>query len=209
MIILSHRGYWKTAEEQNQPVAFKRSFDSGFGTETDLRWINGQLVIQHDLEASNSISFSQVMEIMNGRNLPLAINIKCDGLSLKIHEAMKSFGHTNYFVFDMSVPDARHQFRAGNPIYTRVSDIEPSPTLATVAEGVWLDAFESDWYSNSDISKIFETVQKICIVSPELHRRPHLKVWEQLRTIDSKFNSRLAICTDLPEEAQSFFKAKS
>ena len=32
MIILSHRGYWKSEEERNQEVAFHRSFDLGYGT---------------------------------------------------------------------------------------------------------------------------------------------------------------------------------
>ena len=29
MRVISHRGFWKSPEEKNQPVAFKRSFDLG------------------------------------------------------------------------------------------------------------------------------------------------------------------------------------
>ena len=49
MIILSHRGYWKSEKERNQEVAFHRSFDLGYGTETDIRDIQGKLVISHDM----------------------------------------------------------------------------------------------------------------------------------------------------------------
>ena len=48
MIILSHRGWWKTRAERNMRDAFVRSFDAGFGTETDLRDICGKIVISHD-----------------------------------------------------------------------------------------------------------------------------------------------------------------
>ena len=45
MIILSHRGFWKTKDEKNTITSFKRSFDCGFGTETDLRDHDGEIVI--------------------------------------------------------------------------------------------------------------------------------------------------------------------
>lgn len=43
MQVLSHRGYWKHPNEKNLPIAFKRSFERGFGTETDLRDLQGSL----------------------------------------------------------------------------------------------------------------------------------------------------------------------
>ncbi|MEL6681407.1 MAG: hypothetical protein AAFQ09_02035, partial [Pseudomonadota bacterium] len=48
MIVISHRGYWKTAEEKNTKTAFERSFSLGYGTETDFRDLDRQLVIAHD-----------------------------------------------------------------------------------------------------------------------------------------------------------------
>ena len=57
MKILSHRGYWKTAEEKNTATAMHRSFSLGFGTETDVRDYNGKLVISHDIPDSSAISF--------------------------------------------------------------------------------------------------------------------------------------------------------
>jgi glycerophosphoryl diester phosphodiesterase len=45
MKIMSHRGYWRGEDEKNTTTAFSRSFDLGFGTETDVRDALGQLVI--------------------------------------------------------------------------------------------------------------------------------------------------------------------
>ena len=73
MQIISHRGYWKNPDERNQHVAFVRSFDSGFGTETDLRDICGKIVVSHDMPTGNEITFEEVLRIMDGRNLPLAL----------------------------------------------------------------------------------------------------------------------------------------
>ena len=60
MIILSHRGYWKSEEERNQEVAFHHSFDLGYGTETDIRDIQGKLVISHDMPQGNEIGRAHV-----------------------------------------------------------------------------------------------------------------------------------------------------
>lgn len=56
MIVLSHRGYWKNSLEKNKFVAFERSFSMGFGTETDIRDFNGELVISHDIADKDCIN---------------------------------------------------------------------------------------------------------------------------------------------------------
>ena len=43
--ILAHRGFWKEETEKNTKIAFERAFNSGFGIETDLRDIKGEIVI--------------------------------------------------------------------------------------------------------------------------------------------------------------------
>lgn len=37
MKIISHRGFWHNPSEKNTEMAFCRSFELGFGTETDVR----------------------------------------------------------------------------------------------------------------------------------------------------------------------------
>ena len=47
--ILAHRGFWKKESEKNTQIAFERAFDKGFGIETDLRDIKGEIVISHNM----------------------------------------------------------------------------------------------------------------------------------------------------------------
>ena len=71
MKIISHRGYWiDFKRENNQRIAFERSFDMGYGTETDLRDINGTIVISHNMPVGGEMTFEELLKIMNGRNLP-------------------------------------------------------------------------------------------------------------------------------------------
>lgn len=81
MKIISHRGYWKNNSEKNTKISFERSFRLGFGTETDIRDFNGNLVISHDIPTNTSISIDDFFEIYNRHsNSILALNIKSDGL---------------------------------------------------------------------------------------------------------------------------------
>ena len=181
MIILSHRGLWKTPNERNTRAAFVHSFDAGFGTETDLRDICGKIVISHDMPHGDEITFEEVLQIMDGRNLPLALNIKADGQAAQIQELLAKYNHTNYFTFDMSIPDMVVQMDAGLNVFTGFSDILPTPVLLDRASGVWLDSFYSDWWDDSDIQNLINKNKSVCIVSSDLHKRDTSFQWENVK----------------------------
>ncbi|MCL6309192.1 phosphodiesterase [Pseudomonas sp. SZ57] len=203
MQIISHRGYWLQKPERNLPEAFHRSFDLGFGTETDVRDVAGQLVISHDMPAGGELTLDGLLDIMAGRNLPLAINVKADGLAQALAETFARYGHTNWFAFDMAVPDMRSYLNANLTTYTRLSDVEPSPAWLEQAAGVWLDGFEGEWFSNQVIGDLLSLGKRICVVSPELHGRGHDALWQQL--LEFRSQDRLTLCTDLPTDAATFF----
>lgn len=207
MIILSHRGYWKKPEEKNNVVAFNRSFDLGFGTETDVRDRLGDLVISHDMAGEDAITLPELLEILNERALPLALNIKSDGLADLLAKKMRDVNPRNWFTFDMSVPDMRHHLRVGNPVFARLSEAETITGWMEAAEGVWLDAFESDsWYQVGMVEDLLNRGKRVCIVSPELHGRQHLDLWRSLHAI--RENSSLMLCSDFPEDAKRFFESE-
>ncbi|KVH43882.1 hypothetical protein [Burkholderia diffusa] len=204
MKVLSHRGYWKETAEKNTPCAFHRSFDLGFGTETDVRDRLGDLVISHDPATAESIQLSAFLDIVGRRDLPLAMNVKADGLASGLAKAFEGKG-LDWFVFDMSVPDTRMQIKAGNPVFVRMSEVESTPAWLDQANGVWLDAFSHIWYSAATIRDLLARDLRVCVVSAELHGREHGELWSALKNMSDLDD--LMICTDLPEECRQFFQS--
>lgn len=209
MKIICHRGYWKAAGEKNTPIAFTRSFSMGFGTETDVRDCDGLLVISHDMPKASAMTLKNYLDDLarfQRRDLIQAINIKSDGLSTALAKQMSACAHP-WFVFDMSVPDLIQHIRAGNPCFARMSEYENFPAqLAGQIKGIWLDAFNSTWYSTGVIQNLLDQNLQVCVVSPELHGRPdHEDLWRALRSIPQSEN--LILCTDFPEAAQSLISA--
>ena len=209
VIILSHRGYWKDPSEKNAMSAFDRSFALGFGTETDIR---DDLVISHDPPNGSELSLAELLKsrdqyARDGRKLPMALNVKADGLYglLSVELARAGLAPDDYFVFDMSVPDALGYLKAGITAFTRQSEYEQAPAFYDRAAGVWIDCFHSDWIDLDTIQQHLDAGKKVCLVSPDLHRRPYEQEWSRLRAMPVTQSSRVMICTDYPEEARLFF----
>lgn len=210
MKIISHRGYWKDLEEKNQFIAFERSFKLGFGTETDIRDYQGELVISHDIADKSSLKLEILFELYHKINptLPLALNVKADGLQCKLKELLNKYEINNYFLFDMSIPECLQYVRQGFNIYTRQSEYEINPSFFNEANGIWLDEFHGHWI-NKEIIQHYNISKKICIVSPDLHKRDYYETWNDYKLIEKELNTdKIAICTDYPEEAKIFFENK-
>lgn len=210
MLVLSHRGYWQDDIEKNQPAGFHRSFSSEFGTETDIRDYNGTLVISHDIADDKSITVRRFLEIYNqyenNYKLPLALNIKADGLQEQLKELLEEYRISNYFVFDMSVPDSLQYLRQDFNVFTRESEHEKEPSFYKEAYGVWLDEFNSHWITKEIIYNHLSNNKQICIVSPDLHKRKYRKEWQHYKEIEKALGiNNLMICTDHPGEAKEFF----
>lgn len=209
MIILSHRGYWKESHEKNLSIAFERSFFLGFGTETDIRDYKGELVISHDIADEKCISVKEMFEIYNkyDNDLPLALNIKADGLQVKLKELLEEYNLNNYFVFDMSVPDGLQYLKQNIKSFTRESEYEKAPSFYDEACGIWLDEFQGHWITKEVVEKHIKNNKQICIVSPDLHKREYKKEWQHYKEIEKELGiDNLMICTDYPEEAKEFFR---
>ena len=206
MQILSHRGYWKDfTSESNKKVAFERSFNLGFGTETDLRDVCGKIVISHDMPKGNEITFEELLKIMDGRNLPLALNIKADGQADEIIRLLSKFNHTNYFTFDMSIPDMVVQMSKELKVFTGKSDILEKPVLLEKADGVWLDSFYSEWFTEESVVEFLDNNMKVCIVSADLHKRDIAEQWEKIKNFSCLKSDQLLLCTNEPEKAVDYF----
>lgn len=208
MELLSHRGYWITPEEKNSELALKRSFASGWGVETDLRDALGTIVVSHDPPSEGCFTLDDLLQWHAvAKSTTLALNIKADGLARSVRDELDKHAISNAFVFDMSVPDTLGYIAAGVPVFMRQSEFEPTPALLDKASGIWLDAFTSEWYGADVISGHLRHGLKVAIVSPELHRRPHLPLWENLKAWGIHRSDAVLLCTDFPQQAAEFFDA--
>lgn len=203
--ILAHRGWWEQEAEKNTFDAFARAARNGYGIETDVRDCSGDLVIAHDMPVGGEIAFEDVAQLCAETNVPLAINIKADGLATALEDLLNRCPGLSAFCFDMSGPELFQYQKRGLPTFTRASEFETAPVLYDHAEGIWLDAFVSDWYSPGRVKEFLNDGKKVAVVSPELHRRNHGDLWHALRNAGFGELDNVMLCTDFPEAALEFF----
>jgi hypothetical protein len=172
-----------------------------------LRDLNGAVVISHDPPERGVRSLEEFLTgyAARGAGTPLALNIKSYGLQDTITKAVGKYRVRNFFVFDMSVPDSLHYFHAGLPVFVRVSEYEGETPLLERAVGVWLDAFESEWWTLDTVRSLHSRGKVIAIVSPELHKRPHEALWRTLKKLEREVRDGLMLCTDFPDAASESF----
>jgi hypothetical protein len=216
MIILAHRGVWQNPAEKNSAVALRRALENGFGVETDIRDLDGQLVISHDPPRAGAMPLADFLDAYVETQAAgmLALNIKADGLQQTLAHALASrqIGPDRYFVFDMAVPDALGYLRLEMPCFTRQSEVEPEPAFIDQASGIWLDCFREDWIHRPDIMAHCAAGRRVAVVSPELHGRDWRAAWEEWREAyrdlgQRGLSKRFMICTDYPLEAKAYFDA--
>lgn len=204
---LAHRGLWTLPAERNSLAAIRDAFAHGWGVETDVRDIDGALVVSHDPPTQGTLAFETVVDAYRAHGCPgaLAVNVKADGLAPALGTAMDDVPDGRWFAFDMSVPDALHYVRAGLPFFTRHSDVEPEPVLLEQARGVWLDDFAGGFIADDHIRRHVARGKRVAVVSPELHRRDHAPVWESWRRWPVWDGETVMLCTDHPDRAQEVF----
>jgi hypothetical protein len=210
MEILSHRGMWNTPTEKNKISAFTRSFEHGFGCELDIRDHENKLAISHDIPQGNCLYLEEVLECYQKCNsqATIAINVKADGLQSHLKELLTKYYISNYFVFDMSIPDTLGYLGKDIKTFSRHSEYENNPAFYEKVDGIWLDCFNGEWWTKEELKQHFSQGKTVALVSPELHKRNYQETWDKWRSIFQEFpnnQNQLMLCTDLPQQAQEFF----
>lgn len=211
MKILAHRGYWNENISSNSPEALRQALENGYGFESDVRDYLGKMVIAHNIadkfaqDAETVFKWLQEFE----DKYCFAINIKADGLKDILKEFISRYSITNYFLFDMSVPQMVEFREYGLRYFTRQSEVEPEPYMYEDAAGVWIDGFWSiEWITEELLTQHIKNNKFVCLVSPDLHGKKDYKIfWEKLNGFNLDFN-RVMLCTDHPDEAREYFYGK-
>lgn len=201
--ILAHRGFWQSAEEKNSRQAFVRAFENGFGIETDIRDSDGDIVISHDmalLPKSQQLSLDDVLSLYNQMDChsTLALNIKSDGLMKPLAQKLKNHNITNYFLFDMSVPELVQYAKTDLTCFGRASEYENFADTQAICDGVWLDNFTGDFLQFEQLQAFMQSKIPCAVVSDELHGRAHLAFWKRLKDFNIMASEDVMICTDFP-----------
>lgn len=207
--ILAHRGLWSCKNQQNSIDALIDAINAGFGVETDIRDLDGDVVISHDPPTSNSyVDLETFLNVVKSSNpsVRCALNIKSDGLAKYWDEVIKSLNLDQVFFFDMSIPDHAVFINSGLPTYSRVSDVEAEVIFRQSACGVWVDDFSGCFDQVSKAKELLLDGFRVALVSPELHGREYMGTWKRLKREGLHVNSNFEICTDFPELAFEFFK---
>jgi hypothetical protein len=204
MQFLAHRGIWHAASERNTLAAFGRAFESGCGVELDVRDLAGRLVVAHDPPRADALAFDAFLELYSlvGGGQPVAINVKSCGLAEFLARGLAASQLSNYFVFDLAVPDYPAYVRSGLRYFTRVSEYEPVPPFYEQAGGIWMDVFTSDWISERSVLEHLARGKEVALVSPELHGRDAAPTWDRYSRMSCAASSALLLCTDRPGDAR-------
>jgi hypothetical protein len=181
----------------NSPESLNSAFEEGFAVETDVRDQKKEIVISHDPCGSSRCNPFNREILALGR---IAVNIKADGLVPRFTEMREDLRESGSFVFDCSFPQVLQFRNASIPHALRISEFERE--LPWKPEYIWLDAFNDDWWiKDVNIRKMMDEIPTI-IVSPELHGRDFLNVWEEFSGLTKEVES-IGICTDFPHQLSS------
>ncbi len=197
--IYAHIGVWTSLEQQNSRLSIETDHKLGFGVETDFRSHNNRLVVAHDPYIDTEVlSLAE----FNFQDIPVAMNIKEDGLSEQYREFLDTNQHELSFVFDGSIPEMRKIFDTGLPHALRLSEYERE--LPWETRFIWVDAFVSEWWLGSQEIVNLQQEHFLVFVSPELHGRNFETAWQYFRRMCQENSKKFGICTDLPSQLKEF-----
>ena len=205
MEVIAHRGF---LDGPAKPVdgQLNSALSHGFGVEFDIRDSSEGIILAHDPWEHAPVPLCRFLSTLHATGT-LAINIKSCGLAARVRPELATSGVSpaRCFFFDMAVPDHLAYPGHGLPAYARLSEIEPLGDFALQSDGIWLDAFSSTWWDDALVARLLQRGLKVCVVSPELHRRERRPAWEALRKAGLGGHAGLSLCTDYPHEARTFF----
>lgn len=199
MKIILHRAQEKT----------EQLMDKYKNHEVDVRMICGELMCAHNHGKTGTCRFEDYKEVFEPELL--AINIKEDGLIPLITEKLRD--HSNFYFFDMSIPETIKAVRDGYPVAFRISDVETITPFKVhwlplinknVKLAFWCDCFNKNFEGQlkqlEKLKLIFNSTDfpntKFFVVSPDLHKCEVTKNYiDKLKS----FGDDVYICTGKPE----------
>ncbi len=200
MLIFSHRG------NINGPgtIDLDECANRGFGVELDLRFDETweAFYFSHDKTGySSSTDANHILFKLH--KVAKAINIKEVGQERRAVQLLQY--HRKAFVFDFELCGADPEAYKKLTRAARVSDRRDERTPQFEAPIIWLDEFNW-WVIKKDVARL--SGKKVYFVSPELHKPKMPISLIKERWHEAVYWEVDGICTDYPEELESFLAKK-
>ena len=143
-----------------------------YGVELDLRDYGERIILQHD-PFKDGEDFELFLKQYNHGTMIL--NIKSEGIELRVLELIKRYNINNYFFLDSSFPMINFLTINGEKnIALRFSELEGLDTICSMSKKVrwvWVDCFSKLSITKKSYKILKENKFKICLVSPELQNQ--------------------------------------
>ena len=143
-----------------------------YGVEVDLRDFGEKLVLQHD-PFKDGESFEEYLK--NYNHGTMILNIKSEGIEIKVLELIKQYNVKSYFFLDCSFPMINLLSSKGERnIALRFSEFEGIDTISLMSkkiEWIWVDCFTKLPISFKNYKILKDLNYKLCLVSPELQNQ--------------------------------------
>ena len=143
-----------------------------FGIEIDVNVHQDKLVLKHDPFGTGDL-LKNFLNFFNHKFL--IINVKIEGIEKNILNYLNKRKIKNFFFLDSSFP---YMFRLSKKLTKkfalRISDFESIETaykMKNKIEWIWIDCFNNYNISLKEIKKLQNLKYKLCLVSPDLHKR--------------------------------------
>lgn len=190
----------KLIAHRKNTLAELRASPAKYGVEVDIRSYAGDLVMHHDPFVKGESFEAWLGEYRHGT---LILNVKEEGLEVRLIELMNQHGLDDYFFLDQSFPFLVKWARLGERrCAVRVSEyesVETAMSLAGKVDWVWVDCFTRFPLQNEDAVRLQAAGFKLCLVSPELQGRDAVTEIPQLHKLLKEREIRAdAICTKQP-----------
>ena len=150
------------------------------GIEIDIRLLNNELVLGHDIQKNNVPLNIFLKEYDHSL---IVANIKESGIEDLTFSKFEEFNINKFFLLDVEFPYIYKNFKTrGNNLSLRFSELEPEFTNNTLIDKVqwlWIDSF-TELPINEESVKYFKNFES-CLVSPSR--------WGRINNIEQSFET--------------------
>lgn len=173
-----------------------------YGLEVDIRSFGNRLIMHHDPFIDGE-EFRLWLECY--RHGTIILNVKEEGLELRILEVLAERGIEDFFFLDQSFPLIIRMAKVGERrCAVRVSEfehVETALSLAGMIDWVWVDCFSQFSLSANDAKRLRNAGFKLCVVSPELQGRvAESEIFSLRILLGQREIIPDAVCTKFPKQ---------